>query len=452
MISDSTRAFIAAHRLDDVRELALHARHDDDVDLPVALDQIAGWQTARTKLPSWADRDGVVYPPHLAMEQCSSEFTARYKASLAASIVAGIAQDDGDDGHGDGDVHAADSATAAGDAAGAAADRPASPAPTPAGGTLVDLTGGFGVDCSYMARRFRRAVYVERQPHLCALAACNLPALGLDHVEVVNADARAYLGSMPAADLIFLDPARRDDHGARTYAIADCSPDVTVMLDMLLARSPHVMVKLSPMLDWHKALDDCRGHVAQVHLVSTGNELKELLLVLGREICGDPLVVCVNDGQRLSFRAGDAAVHDPYRHASERPVSHRHGDAGTAPAPTHLFEPNASIMKAGCFALLEERFGVEAVGRDSHLFLAGHDVPDFPGRRFVIETVSTMNKRELRAAMSGLTHANIATRNFPMPVAALRRRLRLLDGGETYLFATTDRMGRHIVLRTVKAR
>ncbi|MBW3080645.1 class I SAM-dependent methyltransferase [Bifidobacterium saguinibicoloris] len=409
MISDSTRAFVAAHRHDDVRDLALHARRDADVDMPMALDQIAGWRTASRKLPEWAACDDVLYPPHLSMEQCSSQFTARYKEALARRIVA-----------------------------------PEAGAEGPAG-VLVDLTGGFGVDCSYMSRAFTRAVYVERQPHLCALARHNMAALGLGHVDVVQADASDYVASMDRADMVFIDPARRDGHGGRTYAIADCTPDVLGMLDAILAVTPHLMVKLSPMLDWRKTVEDFRGHVEQVHLVSTGNECKELLLVVGRGTCDDPLLVCVNDDQRLECHASET---DGRSGPDAATVT---GDGDGVPARTYLFEPNASVMKAGCFSLLEERFDVHAVGRNSHLFLAGHDVAGFPGRRFVVERTSTMGRKELRAALSDLTHANIAVRNFPMSVEALRRRLKLKDGGDAYLFATTDHTGRHIVIRAVKA-
>ncbi|WP_152600439.1 class I SAM-dependent methyltransferase [Bifidobacterium callitrichos] len=406
MISDETRAFVAAHRNEDVRDLALHAGRPDGVDLTIALEQIAGWQAARTKLPDWAAHDGVWYPPHLSMEQCSSQFTATYKEGIARRLVA---------------------------------DDPESSVSLSS--TLVDLTGGFGADFSYMARAFGRAVYVERQPHLCAIAEHNMPALGLSYAQVVNADAEEYLDAMPEATLVFLDPARRDTHGARTYAIADCTPDVLGMLDRLLAKAHRVMVKLSPMLDWHKTVDDFAGHVAEVHIVSTGNECKELLLVVDRDMHAAPRVTCVNDDQILTFSPSEATD------AAKSTVAAT-GDEGEW---KYLYEPNASIMKAGCFGPLADDYGVRMIGPNSHLFVSPEPVGDFPGRSFRVEEVSTMNKRELRTMLGDLTHANIAVRNFPMPVAALRRKLRLKDGGDAYLFATTDADGRHLVIRCRKA-
>ena len=400
IMTDRLNTFVREHRDEDVHDLALHSGHDDGIDIPFALDQIAGWQKARTKLPTWAACDGIAYPPHLSMEQCSSEATARYKERLASSLTTGDA------------------------------------GPS----TLVDLTGGFGVDFSYMAQVFDHATYVERQPLLCDIARHNLPLLGLTHANVVNGDSTDVLGSLEPASMIFLDPARRDDHGARTYAIADCTPDVLALQETMLAKAPVVMVKLSPMLDWHKTVADFDGAVAEVHIVSSGNECKELLLVLTRAHVNAPRVWCVNDDQVLDFDAHPASF------AGQMPPDQLPPDQWR-----YLYKPNASIMKAGCFDVVERRFGVRAVGRNSHLFVAAEPVADFPGRSFVIESIATMNKHELKSLTEGLTHANIAVRNFPMPVAQLRRKLKLKDGGNVYLFATTDARDRHIVIRTVKA-
>ncbi|MBW3079156.1 class I SAM-dependent methyltransferase [Bifidobacterium simiiventris] len=496
LISPETARFVAEHRLENVRDLALKAKRADGLDLPFALDQIAGWQTARGKLPQWAACEGIVYPPHISMEQCSSEFTARYKAEVARRIV--------------GESRAADGRDTAGEPQ-AVADGSVHP------GTMIDLTGGFGVDFSYTARGFARAIYVERQEHLCALAEHNMHALGLDHVTVVNGDAEAVLGDVntllrsggvafdeaqgvrsptrcagaPSAEgaekaekvengaisLIFLDPARRDEHGGRTVAIEDCTPNVLALRDRLLAAAPHVMIKLSPMLDWRKAVADFRGAVSEVHIVSTGNECKELLLVLDRTANATVRVHCVNDADRLDYDYGvvsngatsrirgtarereedfstslRSARNDSYgasSAASDRAL-------GLAPLPeriTYLYEPNASIMKAGCFALVEDRYGLTQIGPNSHLFVSGSDRPitDFPGRAFAVETVTTMGKKELKSALAGVAKANVAVRNFPLTVAQLRKKLRLSDGGDTYLFATTLAGAKHVILRCHKA-
>nr|WP_169172371.1 class I SAM-dependent methyltransferase [Bifidobacterium sp. DSM 109957] len=404
-LSDATRAFVARHRAENVRNLALHAKHDDDVDLPLALDQIAGWQTACAKLPTWAAHDDIWYPPHLSMEQCSSEATARYKMNVARRLIGQASET-----------------------------------------SLVDLTGGFGVDCSYMARAFDHATYVERQEHLCALAEHNMAALGLEHVDVVNADAKQYLQSMPQATLIFLDPARRDAHGARTYAIADCAPDALGLKNTLLAKAEHVMIKLSPMLDWRKTVADFQGAVSEVHIVSAANECKELLLVLGRDVCDAPRLVCVNDDQCLEVAPNKAITSENAAHCDAAAIDMTSENI----AGWHLYEPNASVMKAGCFAMLEQRFGVTQIAPNSHLFISHEAVANFPGREFVIDAASTMGKKELRATLAGLTHANITARNVPLSVAALRKKLKLKDGGDTTLFATSDSNNRHLIIRCHK--
>nr|WP_217625508.1 SAM-dependent methyltransferase [Bifidobacterium colobi] len=426
MITEQTWAFIAEHRHEDVRELALHAKRNADVDVPFALEQIAGWQRAQVKLPDWAAHDGLIFPPQVPMEQCSSQFTAQYKAQLATRLLGETADKAG-------------SAATTASSSNSAAESTTSPHTS-----LVDLTGGFGVDFSYMARVFDQAMYVERQPNLCDIARHNFPLLGLDSAQVINDDATAVLSRLDSASLIFLDPARRDSHGSRTYAIADCTPDVLALKDELLAKAPVVMVKLSPMLDWHKTVNDFAGSVHEVHIVSTGNECKELLLVLMRGTCSTPRMYCVNDGQLLAYDVMDgddfaSSMHNSYDSAIEV------DDA------RYLYEPNASIMKAGCFDVLTARFPVAMIAPNSHLFISEQRVDDFPGRAFTITSVATMNKKALKTALAGLTHANIAVRNFPISVNTLRKKLKLKDGGETYLFATTDGTGRHIIIATLKA-
>ena len=210
--------------------------------------------------------------------------TYKYSAELAARLMAS----DGAPAQSDATAHAQSEQS----------DEPTVPttttdtaAPAPRRGRLIDLTGGFGVDFSTMARDFAQAVYVERQPDLCAIARHNLDLLGLGDAQVVNADAASFLATAEDADIIVIDPARRDEHGGRTFAIADCTPDILGMLDLLTARAGHVLVKLSPMLDWHKAVEDCRGTVREVHIVAVANECKELLLVLR----GRPDAVPVED-------------------------------------------------------------------------------------------------------------------------------------------------------------
>ena len=417
IMNDETREFVAMHRNEDVRELALKAKRVEGLDLSLALDQIAGWQIASKKLPQWASCEGIIYPPHISMEQCSSQFTAQYKSEIAQTLLAPAAT-----------VRARVS------------DSPESDTLV-AKRAMVDLTGGFGVDFSYLARGFSQATYVERQRHLCDLAEHNMAALGLDQARIVCGDGVEYLRQMGPVDFIYLDPARRDEHGSRTYAIEDCTPNVFELRDLLLAKSQYTLVKLSPMLDWRKAVADFDGTVREVHIVATGNECKELLLVLGQQMHEEPSaprVFCVNDNQRIDY---DSAAYTQGLRIGGKPLPE---------AKNYLYEPNASIMKAGCFDLVEERFGVTQVGPSSHLFVSATPVADFPGRGFAIEAIGGMNKKDIKRLLNGTKQANIAVRNFPLTAPQLRKKLKLADGGPVYLFGTTMQGCDHVLLRTSK--
>ena len=281
---------------------------------------------------------------------------------------------------------------------------------------------------AFMSAGFKQAVHVEMQPQLCAISSENYKLLGLNHVQVVCSDGVEYLHQMQHADLIFIDPARRDQHGARTYGIADCTPNVLEIIDEMLEKADRVLIKLSPMLDWQKAVSDI-GRVSEVHIVSVANECKELLLEVKNGKGEKVKVFCVNDDQEFSYEIGET---HPFTLSPLHPLP-------------FLYEPNTSIMKAGCFQLIEQRFGVTQPDANSHLFLSDKKVEDFPGRGFVIERISTMNKRELKDALAGIDKANIATRNFPLSVADLRKRLKLKDGGDVYIFATTDAKKGHLL-------
>lgn len=444
----TTSEFILQHRLSNPRDLALQARRYPDVDMPYALNQIQGWQTARQKLPSWAACDGVVYPPHLNMEQCSSEPTARYKQQVVRQWLTRLGAGQG----------------------GAAT-------------SMADLTGGFGVDFSFTSRCFASATYVERNAALCDVVRGNLPCLGISNAQVMCAEAEDCLATMPQQTMLFLDPARRDEHGAKTVLIADCTPDVCHLLPQLMSKARFVMLKLSPMLDWHKAIVDLQGTVREVHIVSVGGECKELLLVLAaldaaatsadmpcngveagvRVCCVDIQAKADAEGEykrsEFCYTIGDASENTPTPNPLNPQLS-----TLTPQLPTlnsqpstlnpqlstlnsqFLLEPNASIMKAGCFAELGKVYGIRAISSNSHLFLSADRVEGFPGREFVVEAVTTLNKRQLKETLGCLQQANISVRNFPMSVAELRKRLKLRDGGDTYIFATTTREGERVLI------
>ena len=404
MMNQATQDFIRQHQDEDVRQLAFLGSKNPEVDMPFALDQIRGRKMARAKLPRWANIDGIIYPPHISMEQCSSESTALYKAELAARLL-GL---------------------------------PASSFSEEIG--FVDLTGGFGVDFSYIAARLgMKSMYVERQAHLCEAAKENFERLGLKNAIVKNEDGIEVLHSLKELKLIFIDPARRDDAGNKVVSLKDCTPDVTVLQEEMLLKADYVIIKLSPMLDWHRAISEL-SHVREVHIISVNNECKELLLVLSARNMGENLrIYCINDAQ--SFVCDELDME-----SSSVKIA-----PSTLEEMQYLYEPNASLMKAGCFGVLSERYDARMLSKNSHLFVSREPIAAFPGRSFRIIAVSSFNKKELKRHLSGITKANIATRNFPLSVAELRKRLKLKDGGETYIFATTLSDESHVLVITEKA-
>lgn len=431
-MNQATQDFIRQHQDEDVRQLAFLGSKYPEVDMPFALDQIRGRKMARVKLPRWASLEGIIYPPHISMEQCSSESTALYKAELAARLL-GL---------------------------------PASSFSEEIG--FVDLTGGFGVDFSYIAVRLGvKSMYVERQAHLCEAAKENFERLGLKNAIVKNGDGIEVLHSfLPKKDdaasaddslgiiydqplsllktklglkLIFIDPARRDDAGNKVVSLKDCTPDVTVLQEEMLSKADYVIIKLSPMLDWHRAISEL-SHVREVHIISVNNECKELLLVLSaRNMGGNLRIYCVNDAQ--SFVCDEMDME-----SSSVKIA-----PSTLEEMQYLYEPNASLMKAGCFGVLSDRYDARMLSKNSHLFVSQAPIEAFPGRSFRIIAISSFNKKELKRHLSGITKANIATRNFPLSVAELRKRLKLKDGGETYIFATTLSDESHVLVITEKA-
>ena len=393
-LNDETLRFIHEHCKDDVRNLALQAPKYPGVDMPVALTQIAGRQAAAEKIPSWYAEEGILYPRHLSLEQCSSEATARYKASIIPEFSSG---------------------------------------------TLADLTGGFGIDCAFLSPKFHHVTYVERQEVLCEIASHNFPLLALNHIRIENKDAIRHLQEMSSADWIFIDPARRDGHGGKTVAIADCEPNVAELESLLLEKAQHVMVKLSPMLDLTLALNDLK-HVHQAHIVSVGNECKELLLLLGQGegVPADDIPIhCVN----FTGVPAPQALVFTRRQEKERACPY------TPQLKSYLYEPNASVLKAGAFRSLSSLYKVEKLHPNSHLYTSDHFLPDFPGRKFRITSSCGFGKKEVKEMLAAEKKANLTVRNFPATVAELRKRLKLAEGGGTYLFATTLADEKKVLIR-----
>lgn len=384
--------FIHRYCTEDVQRLAL-LKAPEGVDMKFCLQQIEGWQTATRKLPMWSETEGVLYPPRLSMEQCSSEETARYKQQLVCRILS--------------------------------EDKRLS---------MVDLTGGFGIDFSYLAKEFREATYVEKQEILCRMALHNMPLMGLGLAHIVQSDCMEYVKEMPMTNLVFMDPARRDSTGRKTVALQDCTPDVRQLVPQLMSHTDLLLLKLSPMLDITQAVRELPD-VREVHIVSVNDECKELLLALQPNTCEHIVYHCVNLGKHEQYFQCEGCAFEPK--LSELPQG-------------YLYEPNVSILKAGVQDALCDIYRVKKLHPYSHLFTSDICKKEFPGRIFQLDGFSGFGKTELKSLIGDLKQANLTIRNFPSTVAELRKRLRLQEGSDVYLFATTLKDGRHALLRCSK--
>lgn len=391
-MNEKEQELIRLHAHSDVRQLALQLAKRTDVDRNLVLTQISGMQTIEKKIPSWYGRFNLLFPPHLSMEQCSSELTARYKASLVQ------------------------------------------------GERLTDLTGGFGVDCAFMSSNFSEVHYVEQQELLCNLAQSNFNTLEINHIKVFCADTYRHLETMKRQNWIYIDPARRSDTGNKTVLLEHCHPDMTKIYGSLLAKTDHLMVKLSPMLDITLAHEGM-PQTTQIHVVSVDNECKELLFITEKDKRSATTIHCTNlhehrFPQHFSFIREEETDATP---------------TFAAAIGNYLYEPNSAILKAGAFKLVGVRFGLEKLHLQSHLYTAAHYLESFPGRVFKVDDVFGTGKSEIRRLQLAVTKANITIRNFPERVETLRNRLKIKEGGSIYLLATTNMKGEHIIVQCRKA-
>jgi len=383
----ASRQYVAKHLHDDPAQLALQARRYPGLPVPELVRQIQARQKARTKLPAWAENPDLIFPPALSVEQASSARTAAYKASLVS------------------------------------------------GQRLVDLTGGFGVDVSCFAERVPEVHYVERNAALTEVVRFNLTHLGVKNVHYHTADAVNFLRNTPDTfDWIYLDPARRDTAARKIFRLQDCEPDVLRLMPLLLHKGRHVLLKTSPMLDIEQALQELR-QVRRLWVVAVDNECKEVLYELGPEPAIDPERYTVNllrNGQQQEFRLN---------RARETRAIPRYAEP-----QQYLYEPNVAVLKAGGFRSVGTAFELLKLHQHSHLYTSDVLRPDFPGRIFRIRAVEKYDGAALKAHLGPDARAHVTTRNFPDTVADFRYRTGIREGGETYLFATTNLEGKLIVL------
>lgn len=386
-----TADFLKAHWNDEPTTLLLQSARYPDVDMVWVAQQANGRKKAKEKIPSWYEHEEIVYPAALSMEQCSSEQTARYKSELCF------------------------------------------------GGTLVDLTGGLGVDTAFMSERFARTIYVERNAALAAVASYNFGQLGLSAIAAEVKDAIDVLYSPEEVDWLYIDPARRKGNRQKAVLLSDCEPNLLEYREQLLKKAKHVLVKLSPLFDVTE-LSRLFLQATEVHIVSVANECKELLLRLSREVCESPTVVCVNitksgRRQQFAFRLSDEAK----------------ASADIAPGVLeYVYEPNASIQKSGGVKSFANSYNLQMLHPNTRLYTSSERIANFQGRRFVVEAVFGLSKPELKQHLSDVKKANITARNFPLTVAELRKKLGLQDGGAVYLFATTLSSGKKAIIRCCK--
>lgn len=393
-----TSDFIELHRHESPDKVALILANQgvklgfDKATSAFIVRQIEGAQKLAQKVPRWTAEDALIYPPRLSLEQCSSQTAAEYKARLVEQLLK-------------------------------------SRELTPTKSTMIDLTGGLGVDFSFMAPLFSEATYVEQREELVMLAQHNFPLLGLHHATCICGDGIEHFRSMKSADLVYLDPARRDENGRKTVRIEDCTPNVLELLPTLREKARWLLVKLSPMLDLHQAID-ALGCVAEAHIVAVGGECKEILLLCDlqrgtssspKEEKTAPLLVCASEKGQFAFTPAE-------EQAAICPLAER--------IEGYLYEPDAAVMKAGAYKSFGVRFGLQKLHPNTHLYIGAHANISIPARCFRIVEVAGFQKKTLRS-VSALKKANLTVRNFPATVAELRKRLKLAEGGDKYLFACT---------------
>lgn len=397
-INDPTRQYIAAHASDNVARLALHPTKDPQVDMHVALQQIAGRQKAKEKLPEWYAAEGILYPKRVSLEQCSSSQTADYKASVAE------------------------------------------------GETFADFSGGFGVDTVAFARKFGQGIYVEPQQELCELFCHNSKILGINNIQVINGIMEEQLGSVGAVDMIYLDPSRRDPDGRRVVSISDCTPNLLEWKSALLDKCSTLMVKLSPMIDIRQTLRDLPETFA-VHVVAVEGECKEAVFLLSREKAS-----AEQGGRSCATGHGTAIVAaDIVNGAVCRVETTVDAERATPPRiatalGAYLYEPNAAVMKAGISNTVSERFRVAKVAHNTNLFTSDELREGFPGRIFHVNAVREFHPRKMAKEPLPVTSASVAVRNFPLSAEELRKTLKIKDGDTHYLFGCTLSDNRRVVV------
>lgn len=392
-LTEKEIAFIEEHERTDTARLLLDASRYPEIDIPFVVEQLIVRRQIKDKLPVWYANKALVFPSKIAAEQCSSELTACYKQQL---------------------IHENDH--------------------------VCDLTGGLGVDSYYYSLKARKVTYIERFERYAEAARENYRTLGAGNITVLNGNGEQLANGIDDADVFYLDPARRGEGNKRVFALSDCEPNLTTLSPVLLRKTPKVIAKISPMADIRHTLN-LLPETTEVHVVSVRNECKELLFVMEGGKTEQPVqVVCVNflsDGgmERFVFSPGE----------EQNAAPQFAGSVGK-----YLYEPNASLLKAGAFKVATTRFPVSKLHTNSHLYTSDILAEGFPGRVFLVDEVMPFSSALCKKLAKEQLCANITVRNFPLTVDALREKTKIRDGGTVYLFASTLSDGTKVLIRTGK--
>lgn len=386
-----TAHFITENRDKDIHQLSLQRNINPQVNLAFALRQIAGKQKVKHKIPTIYNTDDILYPAKLPLEQSSSEITALYKSTLCE------------------------------------------------GNTLADLTGGFGVDTFFLSSNFQHVTYIERQTELCELAEHNFKALGHNNITIVNAQSEDYLQTMQVVDWIYIDPARRSSVGKKVVLLSDCEPNVAETSTTLLDKATKVMIKLSPMMDISAALKEL-PNCTEIHILAVENECKELLLILDKSESKNCSIKTVNFAKNDKMQSFNFSLEDEN---SALPVY-------TQELKKYLYEPNAALMKSGAFKVISTNYSLYKLHTSTHLYTSNELILQFPGRTFEVLKWWGNSKQDLRDLTTSHPKANITVRNYPLSVEELRKKLKIKDGGDVYLFATTLANNSKVIIECTK--
>jgi len=390
-MNQETRQFIFDNKDADVFVIALQSDRFPKVDMSLAIRQITGKQKIKSKVPLFYNTEDILYPVQLSLEQSSSQSTAIYKSTLCNGI------------------------------------------------SLVDLTGGFGVDCYFMSQQFNHATYVERQEELCRLAHHNFKALNKDNIKVIHCETEVYLTTMEHVDWIFIDPARRSISGKKVVLLSDCEPDICSLYSLLLEKASQIMIKLSPMMDTSAAIQYLQN-TSEIHIISVENECKEVLLILNQSAQNNRKVKTINFGKNNKNQVFEYKLEDEL--TAEATIATK--------VEKFLYEPNASIMKSGAFKLIGNKFKINKLHKNTHLYTSNEFIEEFPGRVFEVINQWGNSKKELKGLVENSPKANMSTRNYPIGAEELRKKLKIKDGGDIYLFACTLFDEQKIIIETIK--